>query len=94
MDALFVVINIAFRNRLFVQNLRFLLVERHLTHTVDGVVGVVGLLRHTVLCSLHHHAASEDTAEVGTLDTVHQATCIDGQHSALFPIASSRIRLP
>ena len=63
-----------------------MLVERHLTHTVDGVVGVVGLLRHTVLCTLHHHAAAEHAAEVGTLDAVHQTAGIDGQHTALFPI--------
>ena len=69
-------------------------VKRHLTHAVDGVVGVVGLLRHTVLCALHHHTAAEDAAEVGTLDAVHQTTGIDGQHAALFPIACIGIGLP
>ena len=62
-----------------------LLVERHLTHTVDGVVGEVGHFRHTVLSASHHHTATEDAAEVGTLDTVHQTTGIDGQYTAFLP---------
>ena len=65
---------------------RPLLVERHLAHTVDGVVGVVHLLGHTVLGTLHHHAAAEHATEVGTLDGVHQTTGIDGQHTALLPV--------
>ena len=43
---------------------RCLLVQRHLTHTVDGVVGVVHRLRHTVLGTHHHHTATKDTTEV------------------------------
>ena len=53
-----------------------LLVQRYLTYTVDGVVGVIHYLRHTVLSTLHHHTAAEDTTEVGTLDGVHRATGI------------------
>ena len=72
-------------------NVRFLLVERHLAYTVDGVVGVVNLLRHTILGTLHHHATTPHTAEVGTLDGVHQAAGIDGEHTALLPIGVSII---
>ena len=68
-----------------------LLVERYLTHTVDGVVSMVHYLRHTVLSTLHHHAATEDTAEVGTLDGIHQTSCIDRQYSVLLPVTRSRI---
>ena len=72
------------------------LVQRHFTHTVDGVVGIVHLLRHTVLSALHHHTASPHTTEVGTLNGVHQAAGIDGEHSTLLPIgmASIGIRYP
>ena len=69
------------------------LVERHLTHTVDGVVGVIHNLRHTVLCSLHHHTATKDTAEVCTLNGVHQTTGIDRNDTVLFPIEFVRIFL-
>ena len=62
------------------------LVERHLAHTVDGVVGEVHGFRHTVLGTLHHHAAAEDTAEVGTLDAVHQSAGIARAHTVLLPI--------
>ena len=75
-------------------NDRLFLVQRHLTDAVDSVVGVVGHIRHTVLSTLHHHAAAEDTAEVGTLDAVHQTACIDGQYTALLPVAGIRIGLP
>ena len=63
-----------------------LLVQRHLTHTVDGVVGIVCNLRHTVLGALHHHTATEHTAEVSTLDGVHRTAGIDWQHTILLPI--------
>ena len=63
-----------------------LLVQRHLTHTVDGVVGIVCNLRHTVLGALHHHTATEHTAEVSTLDGVHRTAGIDRQHTVFFPI--------
>ena len=43
-------------------------------------------LRHTVLCPLHHHTATEDTAEVSTLDGIHQTTGIDGDNTILLPI--------
>ena len=62
-----------------------LLVQRHLAHTVDGVVGIVELFRHAVGCPLHHHAATEDTAEVGTLDGVHDTSGIDRYHTVLLP---------
>ena len=53
-----------------------LFVQRHLTHTVDGIVGVVHNLRHTVLSTLHHHTTTENTAEVSTLDGVHDTSGI------------------
>ena len=62
------------------------LVERHLAHAVDGVVGVVNSFWHTVLSPLHHHAAAEDAAEVGTLDGVHQTAGIARAHAVLFPV--------
>ena len=62
-----------------------LLVERHLAYTVDGIVGVVHNLRHTVLSTLHHHAASKHSAEVGALDGVHQASGIARAHTVFFP---------
>ena len=68
-----------------------LLIERYLTHTIDGVVGVINNLWHTVLSTLHHHAATEHTAEVSTLDGIHQTTCIDRQDTILFPITGFRI---
>ena len=55
-----------------------LLVQRNLAYTVDGIVGIVSLFGHAVLGTLHYHTAAEDTAEVGTLDTVHQTTSING----------------
>ena len=61
------------------------LVQRHLAHTVDGIVGIVGGLRHTVLSTLHHHTTAKDTTEVGTLDGVHDTTGIDGHHTILLP---------
>ena len=70
---------------------RYLLVQRHLTNTVDGVVGVINFLRHAVWGALHHHAAAEDTAEIGTLDGVHDTSGIDRNHAILLPIG--RIRL-
>ena len=72
-------------------NHRILLIERHLTDTVDGVVGVVHNLWHTVLSTLHHHTTAEHTAEVGSLDGIHQTTRIDRQHTIFLPITSSRI---
>ena len=43
---------------------RCLLVQRDLTHTVDGVVGIVHCLGHTVLGTHHHHTTTKDAAEV------------------------------
>ena len=74
-------------------NLRVLLVQRHLTHTVDGVVSVVHNLRHTVLGTLHHHTAAEHTAEVGTLDGVQQTASIDRDNTVLLPVFWIRIFL-
>ena len=65
---------------------RKLLVQRHLTYTVNGVFGVIHHLWHTVLSTLHHHAATEHTAEVGTLDGVQDTTGIDGADTVLKPI--------
>ena len=62
------------------------LVQRHLTDTVDGIVGIVCNLRHTVLGALHHHTTTKHTAEVSTLDGVHRTAGIDWQHTILFPI--------
>ena len=70
---------------------RLFLVERHLTHTVDGVVGVIDNLRHTVLSALHHHAAAEHAAEVCTLDGVHQTAGIDGNNTVFLPVCGVRI---
>ena len=64
----------------------FLLVQRHLPHTVDGIFRVVDNLRHTVLCTLHHHTASKHTTEVCTLDCVHRSSGIDGTYTILLPI--------
>ncbi len=69
------------------------MVERHLTYTVDGVVGVIDNLWHTVLCSLHHHSATEYAAEVSTLEGVHQTTSIDRAYTILFPVSWVRIFL-
>ena len=55
---------------------RIHLVQRYLTYTVDGVVGIVHFLWHTVLGTLHHHATTEHSAEVGTLDGVHDTAGI------------------
>ena len=60
-----------------------LLIQRHLTDTVDSIVSVVYNLRNTVLCTLHHHTTAEHTAEVGTLDGIHRTTGIDWQHTIL-----------
>ena len=40
--------------------------------------------------ALHHHTATEDTAEVGTLDGVHRATGIARKHTVLFPVGAIR----
>ena len=61
-------------------------VQRNLTHTVDGVVGIVCHFRHTVLSTSHDHTATKDTAEVGTLDCVQNTTCITGNDTVLCPI--------
>ena len=53
------------------------LVERQLAEAVDGVLGVVGLLGHTVAGAEEHQAAAVDTAEVGTLQGVEDAALID-----------------
>ena len=50
-------------------------------------------LRHTVLCALHHHTATEDAAEVSTLDGVHQSAGIDRDNTILLPIGRIRIFL-
>ena len=63
-----------------------LLVQRHLAHTVDGIVSIIHMLGHAVLGTLHHHAGAEHATEVSTLDAVHQTTGIDGQHTILLPI--------
>ena len=68
-----------------------LLVQRYLTHTVDSVVGSIFYLRHTVLGTLHHQTATEDTTEVGTLQRVQIATGIARYHTIFRPIG--RIRL-
>ena len=65
------------------------LVERHLAHTVDGVVGVVHGGGHTVLCALHHHAAAPYAAEVGTLYGVHDATGIARANAVLHPVGGT-----
>ena len=72
-----VVFRTTFSNGQVARNLRIHLVQRHLTYTVDGIVGVVCFLRHTVLSTLHHHSTTENTAQVSTLDTIHQTTGID-----------------
>ena len=64
----------------------FLLVERNLTHTVDGVSLIVNDFRHTVLGTLHHHATAEHTTEISTLDGVHRTTGIYGTYTVLLPI--------
>ena len=64
----------------------YLFIQRHLADTIDGVVGIVHHLRHTVLSTLHHHTTAEDTAEVGTLDGVHQTTSIDRAYTVLYPV--------
>ena len=64
---------------------RIHLVQRYLTDTVDGVVGVVYYLRHTVLSTLHHHTAAKDTAEVSTLDGIHDTSGIDGYDTIFLP---------
>ena len=63
-----------------------LLIQRHLTDTVDSIVSVVCYFRHTVLSTLHHHTTAEHTAEVGTLDGIHRTTGIDWQHTIFLPI--------
>ena len=65
---------------------RFFFVERNLSHTVDGVVGVVYNLRHAVLCSLHHHSATKHSTEVGTLYGVHDASCIARAYTVFHPV--------
>ena len=65
---------------------RALGVERHLAHTVDGVVGVVHNLRHTVLCSLHHHTTAPDATEVSALDGVHDTSGIARDDTVLLPV--------
>ena len=64
------------------------LIQRHLTHTVHGVVGLIGHARHTVLSTLHHQSATEDTAEVSTLNGIHQTTCIDRAEAPQLPIGT------
>ena len=66
---------------------RHLFVERHLTHTIDRIFGVIHYLWHTVLGTLHHHTATEHATEVGTLDSIQDTTGIDGAHTILFPIS-------
>ena len=68
------------------RTLRDLLVERYLANTVDGVVGVVNSLGHTVLGTLYHHTATKDATEVGTLDGVHNTACIARTNTVLHPI--------
>ena len=67
-------------------NDRALLIERHLTHTIKGIVCVIDNLRHTVLSSLHHHTATKHTTEIGALYGVHDTSSIDGTYTILFPI--------
>ena len=62
------------------------LVQRHLAHTVDGVVGEVSLRGHTVLCALQHKAAAEHAHHVGTLDGVDEAPFVDVLHFRCLPI--------
>ena len=61
-------------------------VERHFAHTVDGIVGLVLKIDHTVTGALHHHSAAKDAAEIGTLDGVHDAAGIARHHTVLNPI--------
>ena len=71
-------------------NNRVLLVERHLTDTVNGIVGMIHDFWYTVLSTLHHHTRTKHTAEVSTLDGVHRTTGIDGTNTVLLPIIMIR----
>ena len=71
-------------------NNRVLLVERHLTDTVNGIVGMIHDFWYTVLSTLHHHTRTKHTAEVSTLDGVHRTTGIDGTYTVLLPILRIR----
>ena len=64
----------------------WLLVQRQLAHAVDGVLGVVGLLGHTVKGTLQHQSATEDAHEVGPLDGVQQSAGPDGAEALLHPV--------
>ena len=69
-----------------------LLVQRYFANTVDGIVDAVRFVEHTVIRSLHYHAAAKNSAEVGTLDGVQNAAGIQADGSLLLP--TSRIRHP
>ena len=75
-----------FRFVIRIASYRQLLVQRHLTNTVDGVLRLVVRINHTVLGTLEHHARTIDTAEVGTLDSVQQTTGIDRAETKFLPI--------
>ena len=64
---------------------RILFVQRYLAYTVDGIVGIVHRLGHTVTSSLHHHTTAKYTTEVSTLDGVHDTTSISRYHTVLPP---------
>ena len=70
---------------------RHTFVERHLIHTVNGVVLVVHNLGHTVLCTPKHHAAAEHAAHVGSLDGVHGPPCIDAGYAEELPLLLLRL---
>ena len=54
---------------------------------------MVHYLWYTVLSTLHHHTAAEDTAEIGALDGVHQSACVDRAYTVLLPVSGIRIIL-
>ena len=69
------------------------LVERHLTHTVDGIVGIVHLIGHTVLGTMQYDTATKHTAEVGTLHGIHHTSRRDGTHTLDSPQVIHRLAL-
>ena len=85
------VVHYAVNTEIITMNLRVaircktLLVQRQLTHTVDGIFRGISDISHTVLSTLKHQTTTKHTTEVGTLDGVQQTTGIDGAESILFP---------
>ena len=62
------------------------LVERQLLYTVNGVIGVVNDIRHTVTGSAQNHSASEYAAEIGTLYGVHHTSGIQSTETGGNPV--------